>query len=332
MCKDWSTLLMLKNKVQHARENRPNPIIKSLLALAKQKALVPRLVKEGPGKMNLAIGDGAYDVGMIHEANIGVGISDIEGTQSQLSRAPTIIFRMDVSHGSHGRSDVPSIAAVQPCKDNRGNNWRIVGLLRKKKRYNRGEEVVTGKALGWGWRPSTHNRDINVVSSNDDILNTQVNIKETNEFINFINERRLAEIPMGGRKFTRVSNDGMKFSMLGRLLLNDDFNNTWGNFSVIALDMKLLDHYIGTESFTFEYLVFLEQFWKRHEKQSILEQKRRKMHSDQRKDTKYAHLAIRRIKLLPNMSNKSPYSRVDAVSPFMDMVYRCPNRKFILMY
>ncbi|GJQ90220.1 hypothetical protein Tco_0001359, partial [Tanacetum coccineum] len=123
---------------------------------------------------------------------------------------------------------------------------------------------------------------------------------------------KCAEIPMGGRKFTRVSNDGMKFSMLGRLLLNDDFNNTWGNFSVIALDMKLLDHYIGTESFTFEYLVFLEQFWKRHEKQSILEQKRRKMHSDQRKDTKYAHLAIRRIKLLPNMSNKSPYSRVDA--------------------
>ncbi|GKA23645.1 hypothetical protein Tco_0709678 [Tanacetum coccineum] len=117
---------------------------------------------------------------------------------------------------------------------------------------------------------------------------------------------------MGGRKFTRVSDDGMKFSMLGLFLLNDEFNNIWCNFSVIALDMKLLDHYIGNESFTFEYLGFLEQFWKRHEKQRILEQKRRKMHSDQRNDTKYEHLAIRRIKLLPNMPNKSLYSRGDA--------------------
>ncbi|GKA21094.1 hypothetical protein Tco_0701083 [Tanacetum coccineum] len=53
---------------------------------------------------------------------------------------------------------------------------------------------------------------------------------------------KCAEIPMGGRKFTRVSDDGMKFSMLGRFLLNDEFNNIWGNFSVLALDMKLLDH------------------------------------------------------------------------------------------
>ena len=30
-----------------------------------------------------------------------------------ISRTPTIIFGMDVSHGSPGRSDVPSIAAVR---------------------------------------------------------------------------------------------------------------------------------------------------------------------------------------------------------------------------
>jgi hypothetical protein len=42
---------------------------------------VTRLVKEGIGKTTLAIGDGANDVGMIQEADIGVGISGVEGMQ-----------------------------------------------------------------------------------------------------------------------------------------------------------------------------------------------------------------------------------------------------------
>ncbi|KAK4785662.1 hypothetical protein SAY86_002351 [Trapa natans] len=51
----------------------------------KQKALVTRLVKEGTGKTTLAIGDGANDVGMIHEADIGVGISGVEGMQAVMA-------------------------------------------------------------------------------------------------------------------------------------------------------------------------------------------------------------------------------------------------------
>ncbi|KAK2375943.1 putative phospholipid-transporting ATPase [Trifolium repens] len=47
----------------------------------KQKALVARLVKFGTGKTTLAIGDGANDVGMLQEADIGVGISGVEGMQ-----------------------------------------------------------------------------------------------------------------------------------------------------------------------------------------------------------------------------------------------------------
>jgi phospholipid-translocating ATPase len=39
------------------------------------------LVKQGTGKTTLAIGDGANDVGMIQEADIGVGISGVEGMQ-----------------------------------------------------------------------------------------------------------------------------------------------------------------------------------------------------------------------------------------------------------
>ncbi|XP_008787943.2 putative phospholipid-transporting ATPase 9 [Phoenix dactylifera] len=51
----------------------------------KQKALVTRLVKTGTRKVTLAIGDGANDVGMLQEADIGVGISGAEGMQAVMS-------------------------------------------------------------------------------------------------------------------------------------------------------------------------------------------------------------------------------------------------------
>ncbi|KAK9996375.1 hypothetical protein SO802_021061 [Lithocarpus litseifolius] len=51
----------------------------------KQKALVTRLVKVKTGTTTLAIGDGANDVGMLQEADIGIGISGIEGMQAVMS-------------------------------------------------------------------------------------------------------------------------------------------------------------------------------------------------------------------------------------------------------
>ncbi|XP_057812071.1 probable phospholipid-transporting ATPase 4 [Salvia miltiorrhiza] len=51
----------------------------------KQKALITRRVKEHSGKTILAIGDGANDVGMIQEADIGVGISGMEGMQAVMA-------------------------------------------------------------------------------------------------------------------------------------------------------------------------------------------------------------------------------------------------------
>ncbi|XP_050372631.1 putative phospholipid-transporting ATPase 9 [Argentina anserina] len=51
----------------------------------KQKALVTRLVRSETGKTTLAIGDGANDVGMLQEADIGIGISGVEGMQAVMS-------------------------------------------------------------------------------------------------------------------------------------------------------------------------------------------------------------------------------------------------------
>lgn len=48
----------------------------------KQKAEVVRLVKRNLGKIALAIGDGANDVNMIQEGDIGVGIFGLEGMQA----------------------------------------------------------------------------------------------------------------------------------------------------------------------------------------------------------------------------------------------------------
>lgn len=51
----------------------------------KQKALITRLVKNRIRKTTLAIGDGANDVGMLQEADIGVGISGAEGMQAVMA-------------------------------------------------------------------------------------------------------------------------------------------------------------------------------------------------------------------------------------------------------
>ncbi|XP_020226579.1 putative phospholipid-transporting ATPase 9 [Cajanus cajan] len=51
----------------------------------KQKALVTRLVKIKTCSTTLAIGDGANDVGMLQEADIGIGISGVEGMQAAMS-------------------------------------------------------------------------------------------------------------------------------------------------------------------------------------------------------------------------------------------------------
>ncbi|GJR69622.1 transposon TX1 [Tanacetum coccineum] len=84
--------------------------------------------------------------------------------------------------------------------------------------------------------------DFNEVRCEDDRKNTQFQEKDANGFNEFINLARLVEIPMGGRRFTRISDDGLKFSKLDRFLVSEAFKNKWSNLAVIALDRKLSDH------------------------------------------------------------------------------------------
>lgn len=50
-----------------------------------QKAAVVQMVKNGLDVMTLSVGDGANDVAMIQEANVGVGIAGVEGRQAVMS-------------------------------------------------------------------------------------------------------------------------------------------------------------------------------------------------------------------------------------------------------
>ncbi|XP_071688703.1 uncharacterized protein [Rutidosis leptorrhynchoides] len=61
-------------------------------------------------------------------------------------------------------------------------------------------------------------------------------------FNDFIARNKLIEIPITGRKFTRISDDGVKFSKLDRFLVNDSFIGLWKDLSVHPLDRGVSDH------------------------------------------------------------------------------------------
>lgn len=50
------------------------------------------------------------------------------------------------------------------------------------------------------------------------------------------------EVAVYGRKFTRISDDGVKFSKLDRYLITNDFGTAWRSLGVKALERKWSDH------------------------------------------------------------------------------------------
>ncbi|XP_071694314.1 uncharacterized protein [Rutidosis leptorrhynchoides] len=84
--------------------------------------------------------------------------------------------------------------------------------------------------------------DFNEVREKSDRLNCEFIQYRANRFNRFIACNRLVDIPIGGRRFTRISDDGIKFSKLDRFLVTQKFLDLWEDLSIVALDRKLSDH------------------------------------------------------------------------------------------
>ncbi|XP_071728511.1 uncharacterized protein [Rutidosis leptorrhynchoides] len=84
--------------------------------------------------------------------------------------------------------------------------------------------------------------DFNEVRVESDRKNCEFIRRRASRFNDFINRNKLIEIPINGRKFTRISDDGVKFSKLDRFLISDLFLDLWNDLSVAPLD-RILDHF-----------------------------------------------------------------------------------------
>ncbi|GKC13210.1 putative ribonuclease H protein [Tanacetum coccineum] len=84
--------------------------------------------------------------------------------------------------------------------------------------------------------------DFNEVRRLDERLNSEFSKKEALAFNDFIRSEQLIDVPLGGKRFTRISDDGRKFSKLDRYLITEDFQEIWRNLGSVALDRKLSDH------------------------------------------------------------------------------------------
>ncbi|XP_071713036.1 uncharacterized protein [Rutidosis leptorrhynchoides] len=84
--------------------------------------------------------------------------------------------------------------------------------------------------------------DFNEVREESDRLNCEFIEYRAKWFNDFISNNRLMEIPLGGRNFTRISDDGLKFSKIDRFLCTEKFFSMWKDVSAVALERKISDH------------------------------------------------------------------------------------------
>ncbi|GJV30474.1 putative RNA-directed DNA polymerase, partial [Tanacetum coccineum] len=61
-------------------------------------------------------------------------------------------------------------------------------------------------------------------------------------FNEFISKADLVDLPMGGRKFTRMDKHGTKLSKIDRILMSHHFTSKWPNAQLTALPRDLSDH------------------------------------------------------------------------------------------
>ncbi|XP_071691484.1 uncharacterized protein [Rutidosis leptorrhynchoides] len=107
----------------------------------------------------------------------------------------------------------------------------------KKKLWDSLDSLMDGIDTGW-----VICGDFNEVRDRSDRLNCVFHEARARRFNEFIIRNNLIEIPIVGRKFTRVSDDGSKLSKLDRFFVTDNFITLWKDLSICALDRKELDH------------------------------------------------------------------------------------------
>ncbi|XP_071738767.1 uncharacterized protein [Rutidosis leptorrhynchoides] len=84
--------------------------------------------------------------------------------------------------------------------------------------------------------------DFNEVRDKTERQNCQFVERRATWFNEFIENAKLIDVPMGGKKFMRICDNGIKFSKLDQFLVSEKFIQTWGDISVLALERKLSDH------------------------------------------------------------------------------------------
>ncbi|XP_071739524.1 uncharacterized protein [Rutidosis leptorrhynchoides] len=84
--------------------------------------------------------------------------------------------------------------------------------------------------------------DFNEVRNESERLNCDFMKNRAARFNQFIEDMQLLEIPLMWKRFTRVSDNGMKLSKLDRFLVSKNFLQSWGDLSVVALDRNTSDH------------------------------------------------------------------------------------------
>ncbi|XP_071730411.1 uncharacterized protein [Rutidosis leptorrhynchoides] len=83
---------------------------------------------------------------------------------------------------------------------------------------------------------------INEVRCQEERQNSRFIERRAKIFNNFIENNHLIEIPLLGKRFTRICDNGKKFSKLDRFLANEEFLFSWGDVTAIALDRNTSDH------------------------------------------------------------------------------------------
>ncbi|XP_071738932.1 uncharacterized protein [Rutidosis leptorrhynchoides] len=107
----------------------------------------------------------------------------------------------------------------------------------KKKMWETLDNLMMGVDSGW-----VLCGDFNEVRSHEDRLNCVFHEARARKFNEFIVRNNLIEVPINGRKFTRISDDGTKFSKLDRFLVSNNFINLWNDLSINVLDKMESDH------------------------------------------------------------------------------------------